>query len=88
MNTLIYQQQHAPFLQEDSPNTTQLGSGKIESHTQACLITKFCLLRTKKAEASESGEPKLLESLWESISYWVQGLGKMLIKSAPSGMIS
>ena len=51
--------------------------------------------RTKKPEALESGEPKVLESPWESISYWVQdlsfsilGLGKMLIKSAPLGMIS
>ena len=61
MNTLIYRQQHAPFLQEDSSNTKQLGSGKIKSQTQACLITKFWLLRTKKAEPSESDEPKLLD---------------------------
>ena len=52
-NTLIYTQQHAHFLQEDSPNTAQLGSGKIESQTQACLITKFWLLRT-----SALGQPR------------------------------
>lgn len=74
MNTLIYRQQHAPFLQEDSPNTTQLGSGKIESHTQACLITKFWLLRTKKAEASESGEPKLLDRVSLGI-HFILGTG-------------
>ena len=65
-----------PFLQEDSPNTTQLGSGKIESQTQACLITKFWLLRTKKAEAPESGEPKLLDRVSLGI-YFILGPGSV-----------